>query len=114
MIFIANKTYKTPALARTAAQDALQAVKRGEAFSEVAKRVSDAPNAQSGGDLGLLTESQMNPLIRDQAKKLKDGEVSPVFGNDKAGGYYIVQVQERSVDDTERYNRVKEEIRKNG
>ncbi len=111
VIFVSMKTYKTPDAAKNAAQGALDAIKGGEAFSEVAKRVSDDDSRASGGDLGSLTEDQMNPLVRDTVVKLAEGQVSQVVGGPKAGGYYLLRVVSRSADDSEQFARVKEEIR---
>lgn len=111
LIFVALKTYKTPQLARQAAQRALDAIRGGEAFEEVAKRSSDDPNASNGGDLGMLGEDSMNPALLEQVRKLKVGEVSEIFGSDKTGGYSIVKVVDRKSTDSERFNKLKDEIR---
>lgn len=110
IIFIAASNYKTPAAAKETAQRALQAVKGGEAFEEVAKRMSDDASASSGGELGTLTEDQMSPAIRDQLKKLQIGGVSEVFGS-PGTGYYIVKLEDVQSDQSARLEKVKDEIR---
>lgn len=110
MIFISAKSYKTAAAARDAAQSALKSLKEGESFEEVAKRASDDPSSQAGGDLGVLSEDQISPLIRDQVKKLQIGQISDIFGS-PGNGFYIVKLMDVKSDDTSRLERLKEEIR---
>jgi len=89
----------------------LKDLKTGEAFEEVAKRFSDGPTASSGGDLGVLTESQISPAIREQLKKLQIGQISDVFGGKEAGGYFILKLKDVKTADDERYTKMKDEIR---
>jgi peptidyl-prolyl cis-trans isomerase SurA len=110
LIFISPKTYKTPEATREAAQSALNAVKGGEAFDEVAKRVSDDASASVGGDMGTLKEDQMSPLIRDHIKNLKIGEVTSIFGDAKRG-YYIVKLMDVKTGESDRLQKVRDEIR---
>lgn len=110
LIFISRNTYKSEAAAREAAQRAHQAILAGEAFEEVAKRVSDDANASTGGDLGTMTEDQMAPAIREQVKKLNIGGVSDVFGT-PANGYYILKLEDVQSNDSAHFDKTKEEIR---
>ncbi len=110
LIFISPRTYKTSEATRDAAQNALKAVKEGETFDEVAKRVSDDASASAGGDLGTLKEDQMSPLIREHIKGLKIGEVSPIFGDSKHG-YYIVKLVDVKTEESDRFQKVRDEIR---
>jgi peptidyl-prolyl cis-trans isomerase SurA len=110
LIFISPQTYKTPEATRDAAQSALKAVQSGESFEEVAKRVSDDASASSGGDLGTLKEDQMSPQIRDHIRGLKIGEVSPIFGDAKHG-FYIVKLMDVKTGESERLQKVRDEIR---
>ncbi len=110
LIHVSLKDYKNAAGARSAAGLALAAIRKGESFTEVAKRFSDGPNADGGGDLGVLSEEQMNPLIRAQVRKLRAGEVGEIFGSPKEG-YFIVQLVEIVAGEDLRLVRMKEEIR---
>ena len=111
LISVSTKSFKSSAAAREAAERALQALKAGEAFDEVAKRASDHPTASTGGDLGTLTDDQMAPAIREQVKGLKIGQVSPVFGTAKAGGFYIIKLVDVKSSYSDRYEKAKDEIR---
>lgn len=110
LIFISPQTFKTTEAARDAAQSALKAIQGGEAFEEVAKRVSDDASASAGGDLGTLKEDQMAPAIREHIKGLKMGEVSPIFGDAKHG-YYIVKLIDVKSGESDRLQKVRDEIR---
>lgn len=110
MITVSPKNYKTPAAAKDVAQRALNDIRSGEDFAEVAKRSSDGPTASSGGDLGVLTDDQISPTIRDQVKKLKIGEVSDVFGSPQAG-FNIIKLVDVQTAENNRMEKMKEEIR---
>ena len=110
IIYLSPKTYKTQAALGDAARRAQDAIKGGETFEEVAKRMSDDATASSGGDLGTVTDDQMNPAVREQVKKLRIGQVSEIFGA-PAQGYYLVKLVDVKSDETNRLDRMKEEIR---
>jgi len=110
LIALARSTYKNPGVHRVAAEDALKAIRAGEAFADVARRVSDDPSKETGGDLGTLTDDQMNPAFKAQVKKLKLGEISDVFGN-PAQQLFILKLVDVASDDTGPLNKQKEEIR---
>jgi peptidyl-prolyl cis-trans isomerase SurA len=100
--------YKSATAAREVAVRALESVKKGEAFEEVARRtVGESANIE----LGTLTEDQMNQMIREQVKKLQIGGVSPIFGGSQAGAFFILKLADVKSSDSDRFNKVKEEIR---
>jgi len=109
MITISNSNYKTPVASRQVATQALKDLRAGESFEEVAKRVSDDASAQSGGDIGTLTEDQMSPLIRKQALNLKIGEISGLF--EDGPRVRILKLVDLSSSENDRFNKMKEEIR---
>jgi peptidyl-prolyl cis-trans isomerase SurA len=111
IITVSLSNYKTPAAAKDVAQQALNSIRAGESFEDAAKRTSDDSSAATGGELASVTEDQMSPLIRDQAKKLQLGGVSEVFGGPGAGSYMIVKLADVRSSDNERYEKMKEEIR---
>lgn len=110
IITISPSSYKTPTAAKEAAQSALQSIRSGESFEEVARRLSDHPTASGGGDLGTLPEDQFAPVIREQLKKLQIGEVSEIFGSPKTG-YFIVKLVDKQNNEMDQFKKVKEEIR---
>ena len=111
VISVTLKNYKTSSGARETVENALKTIRAGEPFEDVAKRVSDDPNAESGGDLGVVTEDQMAPAIRQQVRKLRIGQVSDVFGGSPAGAYYILKLDDLKSSDSDRLEKMKDEIR---
>jgi parvulin-like peptidyl-prolyl isomerase len=110
IISVSPKNYKTPADARETAQRALKDIRGGEGFEEVAKRVSDDGSAQAGGDLGVLTEDQMSPAIREQVKKLQIGQVSDVFGSSETG-FFVIKLSDLQTGESDRLAKLSNEIR---
>jgi peptidyl-prolyl cis-trans isomerase SurA len=110
IISILRSSYKSASAAHDVAVRALQAIRSGESFEEVARRFSDDPSRESGGDLGTLSGDQMAPAIRNQVKKLKIGEVSEVFG-DPQTGYFILKLVDVRSGESDRLAKVKEDIR---
>jgi peptidyl-prolyl cis-trans isomerase SurA len=109
IISVSLKSYKTPTAAKDTAIRALHDLKAGESFDEVAKRSSDDGSASAGGDLGSLTEDQVSPVIRDQLKKLKIGEITEVFGGNPA--YYILKLVDVKSAENDRLEKLRDEIR---
>lgn len=89
---------------------ALKAVRNGEDFGNVAKKYSDDASSETGGELGVLTEEQMNKAIRTELKKLKVGETSPVLGNAKTRFFFLRLASVKTGDD-QRLKQVSEQIR---
>ncbi|MBL7715895.1 MAG: peptidylprolyl isomerase [Bdellovibrionales bacterium] len=102
--------FKNASGARETVERALKAIRAGEAFEEVAKQFSDDASAPNGGDLGTLTSDQINSTLRDQLKKMKIGEVSDVLGDAKSR-YFVLKLEDLRSAETERYEKMKEEIR---
>lgn len=109
IISVSMRSYKTLAAAREVALGARKALENGEAFEEVAKRVSDDATAPSGGDLGELTDDQMSAQIRTELKKLKIGQITTVL--QKQDGFFILKLVDLKSAESERYEKNKEEIR---
>ncbi|MGK5083602.1 peptidylprolyl isomerase [Bdellovibrionota bacterium FG-1] len=110
IITVSPKNFKNAAAAKEVAIRAMNDIKVGEAFEEVAKRSSDGPTAPSGGDLGIVSDDQMSGMVREQVRKLKIGQVSDVFGTPQAG-YTIVKLIDIQTADRDRYEKMKDEIR---
>jgi parvulin-like peptidyl-prolyl isomerase len=75
------------------AEAALAALKRGEAFEDVAKSMSeDAGTRDSGGDMGSFSRGTYNEAIDKAAFSLKPGQVSePVVS---PAGVHLIKVEE--------------------
>lgn len=108
MITVMTGDFKTPTDAYDTIVRARKALLGGEAFEEVAKRFN---SDGSTGDLGVLTEDQMHEGIREQAKKLKIGEYSAIFGGPAAKRYMILKLKDVKSSESDRLEKMKEEIR---
>ncbi len=75
---------------KEAAEAARRQLDEGADFTELSKRVSRAPNAENGGDLGFLTQGGLSENLDEVIFALHEGEISaPVRG---PSGYHIFQV----------------------
>ncbi len=82
-------------------EDALERIREGEDFGELAKLLSDDPgSANQGGDLGWTTSRTFEPTFAEVVENTEVGEISEPF----RGGYgwHILEVLDRRVyDNTE-------------
>lgn len=77
---------------RTSAESAVAALKRGEDFAAVARRLSRDPSASYGGDQGELARSDLPTAFADVIFGLKPGEASDIVPAEY--GFHIFQVVE--------------------
>src|SRR5713101_2031519 len=75
------------------AETALQRVKDGEDFGEIAKRFSDGSTAKQGGFLGVYKRGELSKELEDIVFKMKKNELTDVM--DTKQGYLVLQVLER-------------------
>ena len=68
-------------------------IKNGDDFGELAKRFSDSPTAQQGGELGAFERSRLDSRIADQVFALNRGQMTAVI--ETGTGFEILQVRER-------------------
>ncbi|MCL5409009.1 MAG: peptidylprolyl isomerase [Candidatus Omnitrophica bacterium] len=76
---------------KTQATDILKRLSLGESFSDIAKKESVSSTAQNGGDMGLVTKSQLYPNLADLVFKLKRGQILDKFIK-TSSGYHIIKV----------------------
>ena len=91
-------------------EEARRALDRGATFSEIAKKYSDDSSADTGGDLGTLSDDQLNRGLREQLKKMKVGETSPILGTAKTKYFFVRLAAIKSADD-QRIKAVEDRIR---
>jgi peptidyl-prolyl cis-trans isomerase SurA len=84
---------RKPEEAQKRADEALAELKAGQRFSEVAKKYSDGPSAEQGGDVGFLKEGTLAPSIAAVVAKLDVSEFSEPI--ETKYGYIILKVLER-------------------
>jgi peptidyl-prolyl cis-trans isomerase SurA len=68
-------------------------IKNGDDFGELAKRFSDSPTAQQGGELGSFERSKLDPNISEKVFALNRGQMTDVI--ETKTGFEILQVHER-------------------
>lgn len=72
------------------AEEIILRLKEGEDFGELAKKFSQGPGAQDGGDLGFFNTSQLDPKLLNVIKELPEGGISkPII---RTSGIQIIKV----------------------
>lgn len=92
--------------AERTAQAALERIRAGEPFAEVAAQVSEEPGAAERG--GLLESGRRDswvPEFWSAANALREGEVSPVV--ETRYGYHVIRLEDR---DTVPFDEVRDEV----
>lgn len=78
--------------AEAKAKEVLAQLKGGAKFEEVAKKNSEGPTAQDGGDLGYFGRGQLAKELEDLTFKMKAGDISDVIRTRQ--GFVILKVTE--------------------
>lgn len=78
---------------RETAEAALESLENGVPWERVSQMLSEAPNADRGGGLGIVTEGQLPPSVEPIVFGLQEDEWSKSV--DGPGGYHVFQVLER-------------------
>jgi peptidyl-prolyl cis-trans isomerase SurA len=84
---------------------ALQDIRQGADFGEVARLYSESASKESGGDLGTFEQGELDAPLESAAWALSPGEVSDLIRRESA--FYILKVEEK----TEEKSRLLEEVR---
>jgi hypothetical protein len=74
------------------AQVVRQRLENGEPFIEVSREVSQAPNADSGGELGFIVQGTLPSDLDEVIFAMKQDEISPPVPS--PAGYHVFQVLE--------------------
>jgi peptidyl-prolyl cis-trans isomerase SurA len=83
------------AAAQAKAQDLLDQIHKGAKFADLAKKSSDGPSAQDGGDLRSFKRGALSKELEDKVFALKAREVTDVVRTKQ--GYVILQVTEHQM-----------------
>jgi peptidyl-prolyl cis-trans isomerase C len=92
------------------AQAALEEIKQGKDFAEVAKAKSTGPSAPQGGALGTFGRGRMVPAFEEAAFALKVGDVSAPVKTQF--GYHIITVTDRTEAAPQSFDEVRDTIRR--
>lgn len=79
---------------RARAEQALARVKAGEDFAKVAREVSEDPNRERGGAIGLRSTDRLPDLFVEAVRPLAVGQVAPQLLRSGAG-FHVLRLQER-------------------
>ena len=90
-------------------KEAQKRLEDGEDFEDVAKDLSEGPEASEGGLLGLMRKGQMQSDLEDAAFSLKTGEVSEPVRS--PAGIHILKVDERETESMVPIEDVQEQIK---
>jgi peptidyl-prolyl cis-trans isomerase SurA len=88
-----SKENRKPEEAEKRAQEALQELKAGARWKDVAEKYSDDSTAKEGGDIGWLKEGTVASVIQNAIAKLELNEFTEIL--DTKYGYLILKVLER-------------------
>ncbi|MDE2599726.1 MAG: peptidylprolyl isomerase [Rhodocyclaceae bacterium] len=78
---------------RARAAEAQQRLQHGEDFAKVAAAYSDAPDALSGGNIGVRTIDRLPTLYADAVSKLQPGQVSDILRS--SAGFHIIKLVDK-------------------
>ncbi|HUO83899.1 MAG TPA: peptidylprolyl isomerase [Thermoanaerobaculia bacterium] len=75
------------------ARKALVELNGGAAFEDVSRRISAAPNASRGGDIGFVGRGELPQVFEHVIFDLEPGEISPVVETESS--WHIFKVEQR-------------------
>jgi peptidyl-prolyl cis-trans isomerase C len=90
------------------AKDLIKQLKGGADFTELAKKSSDGPSAQTGGDLGYFSRGQMVKQFEDVAFALKPGQISDPVQTEF--GWHVIKVEDKRNRPVPSFDEVKDQL----
>jgi peptidyl-prolyl cis-trans isomerase C len=90
------------------AKDLVKQLKGGADFTELAKKSSDGPSAQTGGDLGYFSRGQMVKPFEDAAFALQKGQVSEPVQTEF--GWHVIKVEDKRNRPLPSFEEVKDQL----
>lgn len=94
--------------ALTKARRAMDDLKRGEKFEDVAMRYSDGANALQGGRLGLVRHGELIPTIEQAVAHLVPGGISDIIESPE--GIQIIRMDDRKPKQFRQFEEVRREV----
>jgi len=95
--------------ARSRAQAALERIREGADFADVALEVSeDESSRESGGDLGFVAPEELAPTLREAAEGLEPGQGSEILEDDT--GFHLVRLEGRRSAGSRSFDEVRGEL----
>jgi peptidyl-prolyl cis-trans isomerase C len=90
------------------AKDLVAQLKGGAEFTELAKKSSDGPSSQTGGDLGYFSRGQMVKAFEDAAFALDAGQISAPIQSEF--GWHVIKVEDKRNRPVPAFDEVKDQI----
>jgi peptidyl-prolyl cis-trans isomerase SurA len=94
--------------ALTKARRAMDDLKRGEKFEDVAREYSDGDNALQGGRLGVVRQGELIPIIDQAIARLVPGGISDIIESPE--GVQILRMDDRKPKRFRKYEEVRREL----
>jgi peptidyl-prolyl cis-trans isomerase SurA len=91
------------------ARAVLEKARKGEDFTDLAKKYSKGPEADEGGLLGWFKHKELMPELEEPGFRLKIGEVSELIRS--TAGFHIIRVLERKGGEPRPFAEVQYKIR---
>jgi peptidyl-prolyl cis-trans isomerase SurA len=108
MIQFRRESGETDESLRAKALSAINRVRSGEAFAEIAKEVSQEARRTKGGDWGWIKRSDLKPELSEPVFALKKGEVTePIIMQE---GAFLMYVEDRKYAGVQPINEVRPQI----
>jgi peptidyl-prolyl cis-trans isomerase SurA len=92
------------------AEQIYERLHRDADFTVMARRYSQGPGAETGGDLGFFNQGELDPVLEAAIDKLKPGEISKVIATES--GLHIIRVVEVQTVSDKPMEEVRENIRR--
>jgi peptidyl-prolyl cis-trans isomerase C len=90
------------------AKEIVKQLKAGADFNELAKKSSDGPSAQTGGDLGYFSRGQMVKPFEDVAFSLQKGQISEPVQTEF--GWHVIKVEDKRTRPLPSFDEVKDQL----
>lgn len=97
------------AQARAKIDKALKRIEAGEKFQAVAKAVSEAPDKDRGGDMGMLPAPELPPFFLEAVAQMKPGDISGVL--ESSMGFHLIKLIETQASSDVGYEKASKHIR---
>lgn len=109
-IFVQRHSPENTADALTKVRQAMNELKRGEKFEDVALQYSETPNAIQGGRLGLVRQGELLPAIERAIAPLVPGGISDIIESND--GFHIIRVEHKEPKEFRSFEQVQYEIQR--
>jgi peptidyl-prolyl cis-trans isomerase C len=95
--------------AESEAEELLKQIRNGADFAETAKKNSDCPSSEKGGDLGFFEKGRMVPAFEKAALDLEIGQISDIV--ETRFGYHIIKLTGHNQPTSKTFDLVENDIK---